>query len=144
MGSLANAALEAGGEVIGVITRHLVDRELAHHRLSSLQVVEDMHSRKAAMAALADGFIALPGGFGTLEELFEMLSWSQLGLHAQPVALLDVEAFWQPLLQFFDRQVEEGFLPGESRRRLLSDTDPRRLLETMEEQRGHPFDRWTD
>ncbi|NBC28876.1 MAG: TIGR00730 family Rossman fold protein, partial [Spirochaetes bacterium] len=96
MGELAEAALREHGEVIGVITQHLVDRELAHRALSELQVVEDMHSRKAAMAALADGFVAMPGGFGTLEEILEVLSWSQLGLHEKPVAFLEVDGFWHP------------------------------------------------
>ncbi len=131
MGTLADAALAEGGEVVGVITRHLVDRELAHEGLTSLQIVEDMHSRKAAMAALSEGFVAMPGGFGTLEEILEVLSWSRLGLHPYPVALLDVDAFWQPLLELFDRQVGTGFLPAESRERLLSEENPEILLDRM-------------
>ncbi len=144
MGTLADAALAEGGEVIGIITRHLIDRELAHQGLTSLQVVEDMHSRKAAMAALAEGFIALPGGFGTLEEILEVLSWSQLGLHPHPVAFMDVDGFWQPLLQLFDRQVETGFLPAESRERLISEEDPGALLDRMAETTPEIRDRWRD
>jgi hypothetical protein len=115
---------------------------LAHEELTALHVVEDMHSRKAAMAALAEGFIALPGGFGTLEEVLEMLSWSQLGLHAKPVGFLDVADFWKPLLRFFDRQVETGFLPAESRRRLFNGEDPEALLAEMRNDTGRPYDRW--
>ncbi len=137
MGILANAALDAGAPVVGVITRHLVDRELAHQELTALHVVEDMHSRKAAMAALADGFIAMPGGFGTLEEILEVLSWSQLGLHAKPVGFLEVAAFWKPLLAFFDRQVEAGFVSPESRRRLFYAEQAATLLSEMSETTNH-------
>jgi hypothetical protein len=144
MGTLADAALAKKGEVVGVITRHLVDRELAHSGLSELQIVEDMHSRKAAMAALADSFVAMPGGFGTLEEMLEVLSWSQLGLHDKPVAFLEVDGFWQPLLTFFDHQVEAGFLPGESRDRVITDNDPTRLLERLASSRRDHYDRWRD
>jgi uncharacterized protein (TIGR00730 family) len=110
MGEVADAALAAGGEVFGVIPQSLVDREVAHHGLTELRVVTTLHERKAAMASLADGFVALPGGAGTLEELFEVWTWAQLGLHTKPVALLDVQGFYQPLLRFLDHAIEQGFL----------------------------------
>ncbi|MBA3843097.1 MAG: TIGR00730 family Rossman fold protein [Actinobacteria bacterium] len=110
MGAVADAALAAGGEVIGVIPQELVDRELAHGGLSELHVVGSLHERKALMAELADGFLALPGGFGTLDELFEQLTWSQLGLHAKPIGLLDVEEYWRPLIALARHATEEGFV----------------------------------
>ena len=110
MGSVADGALAAGGEVIGVIPRELVERELAHQGLTKLHVVESLHERKALMAELADGFVALPGGFGTLDELAEQLTWSQLGLHAKPVGLLDVEGYWGPLIVFAQHATAEGFV----------------------------------
>jgi uncharacterized protein (TIGR00730 family) len=110
MGAVADAALAAGGEVIGVIPQELVDRELAHRGLSELHVVGSLHERKALMAELSDAFAALPGGFGTLDELMEQLTWSQLGLHAKPVGLLDVEDYWRPLIALARHATEEGFV----------------------------------
>jgi uncharacterized protein (TIGR00730 family) len=110
MGALAEGALGAGGEVIGVIPQELVDRELAHGGLSELRVVGSLHERKAMMAELADGFAALPGGFGTLDELLEQLTWSQLGLHSKPVGLLDVADYWHPLIALARHATEEGFV----------------------------------
>jgi uncharacterized protein (TIGR00730 family) len=110
MGALAEGALAGGGEVIGVIPQELVDRELAHRGLSELHVVGSLHERKALMAELADGFVALPGGFGTLDELMEQLTWSQLGLHSKPVGLLDVEEYWRPLIALARHATEEGFV----------------------------------
>jgi uncharacterized protein (TIGR00730 family) len=110
MGSVADGALAAGGEVTGVIPRELVDRELAHQGLTKLHVVESLHERKALMAELAEGFVALPGGFGTLDELAEQLTWSQLGLHAKPVGLLDVEGYWGPFVVFAQHATAEGFV----------------------------------
>src|SRR6476659_9409503 len=110
MGAVADAALAAGGEVIGVIPQELVDRELAHGGLTELHVVGSLHERKALMAELSDAFVALPGGFGTLDELMEQLTWSQLGLHRKPVGLLDVEGFWAPLIALARHAVEEGFV----------------------------------
>jgi uncharacterized protein (TIGR00730 family) len=110
MGAVADAALAAGGEVIGVIPQELVDRELAHGGLTELRVVGSLHERKALMAELADGFVALPGGFGTLDELLEQLTWSQLGLHAKPVGLLDVAGYWRPLVELARHATEEGFV----------------------------------
>ncbi len=112
MGVVADAALEAGGEVVGVIPQHLVDDELAHPGLPRLEVVTSMHERKARMADLSDGFVALPGAAGTLEELFEAWTWGMLGLHAKPTALLDVDGFWQPLLTQLRRMVDDGYLDG--------------------------------
>lgn len=110
MGALADSALAAGGEVVGVIPQALVDRELAHPGLSELIVVPDMHTRKATMAKMASGFIALPGGLGTLEELFEVLTWSQLGLHRKPVAIVDASAFYRTLFDLIQAMTEYGFL----------------------------------
>ncbi len=113
MGAVADAALAAGGEVIGVIPRALVDREIAHGGLTALHVVGSMHERKALMAELAGAFVALPGGMGTLEELFEVFTWRQLGLHAKPIVLLDVEGYWGRLVGFLQHAEDEGFLrPG--------------------------------
>jgi uncharacterized protein (TIGR00730 family) len=110
MGAVADGALAAGGEVIGVIPEALVARELAHDGLTKLHVVTSLHERKAKMAELADGFVALPGGFGTLDELMEQLTWSQLGLHEKPVGLLEVEGYWRPLVAFTRHATEEGFV----------------------------------
>jgi uncharacterized protein (TIGR00730 family) len=132
MRAIADAVLAAGGEVIGVIPRALVDREVAHHGLTELRVVDTMHVRKATMAELADGFIALPGGFGTLDELFEILTWAQLGMHRKPIGLLDVSGFWGPLLALVEHMVKEGFVPEDQRALLLVETDPQALLAKME------------
>lgn len=118
MGVIADAVLTAGGEVIGVIPQHLLDRELGHTGITDLQIVPDMHSRKARMAEQADAFIAMPGGIGTLEELFEAWTWAQLGLHQKPLGLLNVEGFFDHLLAFCDQMVRDGFLPPESRAHL--------------------------
>ena len=131
MGECADAALDAGGRVIGVIPEFMVDHEVAHHGLTELRVVGSMHERKEAMAGLAEGFIALPGGWGTLEELFEMTTWAQLGLHEKPVALLDVNGFYDGLVGFLDHCVDEGFIKAGHRDLLLVDDDLNRLLDTM-------------
>lgn len=110
MGAVADAALGAGGEVVGVIPQELVERELAHGGLTELHVVGSLHERKALMAELAGGFVALPGGFGTLDELMEQLTWSQLGLHLKPVGLLDVAEYWRPLIALARHATEEGFV----------------------------------
>jgi uncharacterized protein (TIGR00730 family) len=110
MGAVADGALAGGGEVIGVIPQELVDRELAHSGLTELHVVGSLHERKAKMAALADAFVALPGGFGTLDELLEQLTWSQLGLHAKPIGLLDIQDYWRPLIALARHATEEGFV----------------------------------
>lgn len=132
MGAVANAALVGGGEVIGVIPEKLQSREIAHMGLTELFVVDSMHARKTMMAHLADAFIALPGGWGTLEETFEILTWSQLRLHDKPIGLLNVRGYYDPLLAFADRAVSEGFLLQEYRRLLLSAGDPTVLLKSLE------------
>lgn len=132
MGAVAGAALAAGGRVTGVIPRGLIEKEVAHESLTELRVVAGMHDRKAAMSDLADAFVALPGGLGTLEELFEVWTWAQLGLHAKPIALLGVSGFFDPLLQFLDGLVAHGFVLREHRDRLLVDDDPVSLLARLD------------
>jgi uncharacterized protein (TIGR00730 family) len=131
MGVLADAVLALGGRAVGVIPQSLVDRELAHKGLTELHVVETMHQRKALMADLSDGFIALPGGYGTLDESFEILTWAQLGIHNKPVGLLNVSDFYDPLLAWVDRAVEEGFIRSKHRALLLVENEPDALLERM-------------
>jgi uncharacterized protein (TIGR00730 family) len=131
MGRLADAMLARGGEITGVIPRPLMDREIAHRRVEDLRVVESMHERKALMAELADGFVALPGGIGTLEELVEVFTWSQLGLHQKPCGLLDVEGYYDAIAAFLDHAVRERFLREEHRSTLLIEREPAALLERM-------------
>ncbi len=144
MGVLADAALEAGGEVIGVIPRALQLRELAHAGLTELRVVRSMHERKAMMADLSDGFVALPGGMGTLEELFEVLTWAQLGLHARPCGLLEVDGYFRPLTAFLDHAVAEGFVKPEHRGILHVEEDPDALLDRFLAYRPPAVQRWVD
>ncbi len=132
MREIADAALAAGGEVIGVIPRALVEREVAHEGLTELRVVETMHVQKATMVELSDGFVALPGGFGTLDELFEILTWAQLGMHRKPVGLVNVSGFWDPLVSLVEHMVEEGFIPEDQRALLLVEKEPGALLARME------------
>lgn len=131
MGIVADAAIAASGEVIGIIPRSLDRREIAHRGVSELHVVDSMHERKALMNELSDGFIALPGGFGTFEELCEMLTWAQLGIHGKPVGLLNVAGYFAPLIELFDHAVSERFLHPDHRALLLNDTVPQTLLERM-------------
>lgn len=128
MGAVADAALNAGGEVIGVMPESLADREVPHQRLTRLDMVPDMHARKARMAELGDAFIALPGGAGTLEELFEIWTWQQLGLHAKPVALYNVAGFWDPLISMLDHMRDHGFIRQPFRDGLIVADDPHELL----------------
>ena len=144
MGQMAAAALSAGGEVIGVIPQALVDMEVAHTGLSDLRVVGTMHERKALMADLADAFIALPGGIGTLDELFEILTWSQLGLHNKPTGLLELDGYFAPLLAFLDGAVRARFLQPIHRAMLLVDDDPERLLDAFQAYRAPPPFKWVD
>jgi len=144
MGALADAALDAGGEVIGIMPRHLVDREVAHTGLTELRVVASMHERKSLLAELADGFLAMPGGLGTLEELFEIWTWGQLGLHSKPYGLLQVEGFFAPLLDFLDQAVTAGFIRAANREMLVVDDDPAALIARMEAARVPPAPRWLD
>jgi len=144
MGVVANAALAAGGEVIGVIPQSLVDREIAHPGLSDLRVVGTMHERKALMAELADGFVALPGGMGTLEELFEAYTWTQLGLQSKPLGLLDVRGYYVQLAAFLDHAVRERFVTPEHRGMLVVEEDPGALLAAFRRWRAPTRGKWLD
>ncbi|MEA2402999.1 MAG: hypothetical protein QOK00_3402 [Thermoleophilaceae bacterium] len=131
MGVLADSVLAAGGEAIGVIPQALVDREIGHSGLTELRVVGSMHERKALMAELADAFVALPGGLGTLEELFEVYTWAQLGLHQKPCALLNVEGYYDGVVEFLSHAVAERFLRDETRELLMVESDAGTLLERL-------------
>ena len=131
MGAVADAALAEGGEVVGVIPQELVDRELAHAGITELHVVASLHERKALMAELSDGFVALPGGFGTLDELAEQLTWSQLGLHSKPVGLLDVGGFWRPLVALARHMVDEGYVREADLRAVVVGEEPDALLDAL-------------
>lgn len=145
MGVVADAVLQAGGEAVGVIPQALVDKELAHTNLTALHVVDTMHQRKALMADLADGFAALPGGYGTADEFFEILTWAQLGLHAKPIGLLNTAGFFDPLLAWVDRAVEEGFLRPEHRDLLHVADQPGALLDLLQAARPTPeMPKWID
>ena len=137
MGAVADGALEAGGEVIGVMIPSMHTRELAHPALTRMDMVPEMHARKARMHELAEGYIALPGGFGTLDELFEAITWGQIGAHEKPIGLLNVDGYYTPLLLAIDHAVTEGFVLPEHREALHCDADPEKLLELMESHR-HP------
>jgi uncharacterized protein (TIGR00730 family) len=142
MGVVADAALAAGATVIGVIPRALVARELGHQGITELRVVETMHERKAVMAELADAFVALPGGLGTLDELFEALTWAQLGLHQKPIGLLEVDGFFGPLVAYLDRAVAEGFVRPEHRAALVVEPDPDLLLGRFATYRAPEVGKW--
>jgi uncharacterized protein (TIGR00730 family) len=142
MGAVADAALAAGGEVIGVMPRPLAEKEIAHGGLSELRIVGSMHERKALMAELSDGFIALPGGIGTFEELFEVWTWGQLGYHRKPCGILNVEGFYDQLIGFLDGVVAQRFLRVEHRRMLLQASDPAVLLERLAAYRPPEIGKW--
>ncbi len=147
MGIIADACLAAGGTVIGVIPEALIGKEVAgrvvdHRGLTRLEVVASMHIRKARMAELADGFIALPGGFGTFEEFCEILTWGQLGFHVKPMGLLNINGFYDPLLALFERAVAEGFLRDENRAMALAAGDIESLLAVMTAYRPEPVSKW--
>jgi uncharacterized protein (TIGR00730 family) len=144
MGILADAVLAAGGEVDGVLPRHLAAKEVGHAGLTRLHLVASMHERKAMMAGLADGFLSLPGGLGTLEEMAEILTWAQLGLHSKPCALLDAAGYFRPLVAFLDHAVAEGFLRKEHRDLVIVGDDSARLLDAMEQWRPVPVEKWLD
>jgi len=144
MAILADTVLAEGGEVIGVIPRILVEKEIAHQGLTELRVVASMHERKALMAGLADGFIALPGGLGTLEEFFEVWTWSQLGLHAKPCGLVNACGYFSHLIKFLDHAVGERFLRQENRDLLLWATEPDKLLDLFENYRPSHVPKWID
>ena len=144
MGQVADAALDSGGEVIGVIPRHLVEWEVAHRGVSELVVVDSMHARKQRMFELADAFVALPGGFGTLDEMFEMLTWRQLGLGHKPCAFLDVAGFWQPLVAMLDTMVRERFLHADQRNDLWHGENIDALFAWMRDYTPAQADKWLD
>ena len=145
MGAVADAALAGGGEVIGVIPQELVDRELAHGGLTELRVVGSLHERKALMAELSDGFVALPGGFGTLDELLEQLTWSQLGLHEKPIGLFDVDEYWRPLIALARHATEEGFVRESDLGAIAVGTDAEGLLDRLERmtREARPRPKWS-
>src|SRR5262245_31604618 len=142
MGTVADAVMRGGGEVIGVIPEALVNRELAHRDITRLIVVHSMHERKAKMAELSDAFIALPGGYGTFEEYCEILTWAQLGLHRKACAILNVNGYYDPLLRLFDDAVAEGFLRSANRRLVIEETDPGRLLNKLENYTAPQTEKW--
>ena len=143
MGALADAALDAGGEVVGVIPETLEAREVAHQGVD-LRVVDSMHDRKEQFVELSDGFVALPGGLGTLEELFEILTWAQLGLHEKPCGLLDTEGYYEGLVAYLDHAVEEGFVRPEHRKLLTVADDPEMLLTEFERYEPPSVAKWLD
>ncbi len=142
MGEIANTVLDGGGEVIGVIPQKLVDKEVSHNGLTELKIVNSMHERKAIMAGISDGFIALPGGLGTIEEIFEVLTWSQLGFHKKPCALLNIKQYYNSLSLFLDHAVEEQFIKSIHREMLLVEDDPSKLLDAMETYNPPSVDKW--
>lgn len=144
MGAIADSVLKGGGEAIGVIPEHLMAREIGHKQLTKLHVVRSMHERKALMADLSGAFIALPGGFGTLEEFFEVLTWSQLGLHVKPCGIVNVLNYYTPLLAMLDHAVEERFLKDQNRALVLWRETPTELLQALEEWRPVHVEKWLD
>jgi uncharacterized protein (TIGR00730 family) len=144
MGVVADAVLDAGGEAIGVSPKALVEREIGHTGLTDLRVVGSMHERKALMSALSEGFVALPGGTGTLEEFFEDLTWAQLGEHRKPCGVLNVGGYYDPLLAFFDHMVFRGFLSEEHRALVLVEAQPKTLLERFARYRPPTVPKWID
>lgn len=132
MGEIASAVLKEGGEVVGVIPSFMVEKELAHKGLSELREVNSMHERKALMAELSDGFIALPGGFGTFEEFFEVLTWGQLSIHTKPCGLLNISNYYDKLIEFIDHSVKEGFVKVDCRKLVITDENEEKLLEKLE------------
>ena len=144
MGVLADAVLAAGGRVTGIIPERLIEKEVAHQGLSELHIVTSMHERKARMAEISDGFVALPGGLGTLEELFEVLTWSQLGLHRKPCGLLNVRGYFDALLSHVDHSIAEGFIRPENRPMLLVSTQSDALLRQCDTYVSPVIEKWID
>jgi hypothetical protein len=142
MGQVADAALKSGGHVIGVIPEKLVIKEVVHEKLPDLRVVKTMHERKALIAELSDGFIALPGGYGTFEEFFEVLAWSQLGWHQKPFGLLNIAGFYSPLVQFLDHTMTEGFIRPKHRDLVLIESQPEKILQRMRDFRPPTEIKW--
>jgi uncharacterized protein (TIGR00730 family) len=144
MGIIADAALDAGGEVIGVIPYFLKVKEVCHTGLTELYVTKTMHQRKEILADLSDGFIAMPGGFGTMDELCEILTWAQLGLHSHPIGLLNVEGYYDHLIQLFDKMADDKFLHPKNRSLVISDTEPAALLQKMADFSPPDVEKWLD
>lgn len=144
MGRISETVKNGGGKVIGVIPNALLAREAGRGDLEDLRIVRSMHERKAMMVEISDGFIALPGGFGTFEEFCEIVTWAQLGLHAKPVGILNVESYFDPLITQFDRAVSEEFAYSENRRLILQESDPDRLLTLMESYTAPSVEKWID
>ena len=142
MGAIADAVLAASGQVIGVIPQFLATKELLHTGVTDLRVTNDMHERKALMAELADGFLALPGGLGTFEELFEVLTWSQLGLHQKPIGLLNVAGYFDSLVAMIDRAIADGFCKAEHRRLFVVEAEPTRLLDQLRHHEPPSAPKW--
>lgn len=144
MREVADSALENGGEVIGVMPRHIVDKEIAHQQLTKLHVVSSMHERKALMAELSDAFIALPGGFGTIDELFEILTWNQLEIISKPTGLLNIEGYFDHLLDFIRHAVAEKFVRQEHQNNLIVETDEKDLLDKLAQYKPLKAEKWID
>lgn len=142
MGAVANGVLDKGGSVIGVLPQFLAEKELQHESLTELIMVKDMHERKAKMSELADGFITLPGAFGTMEELFEMLTWGQLALHQKPIALLNIDGYYDALLSFVETMIDSGFLKEEYKKLLLNSNSIEEVLALMENYKAPQNDKW--
>jgi len=142
MGEIANSVLKGGGRVTGVIPQSLVEKEVSHQDLTELRVVSSMHERKAIMVEMSDGFIALPGGLGTLEELFEVLTWSQLGFHKKPCGVLNINQYYEKLISFLDHAVDEQLIKSTHRQMLLVDEDPIVLLDAMKNYQAPIVDKW--
>ncbi|RSK44135.1 LOG family protein [Hymenobacter perfusus] len=142
MGAVADAVMQHGGKVIGVIPDFLADKELAHTGLTELHLVKTMHERKLMMADLAEGFVAMPGGYGTLEELFEVLTWGQLGLHKKPIGVLNVAGYYDHLLRALDHMADEGLLRRENRNQLLSNPTPHGILDEMLAYQPVSLEKW--
>lgn len=144
MGEIADSVMAESGEVIGVIPEALLAREVGHRGVTELIVVRSMHERKARMAELADGFIAMPGGFGTFEELFEVITWAQLGIHRKPCGVLNVEGYYDSLIAFMDKAVEDGFVSAANRTLVLESRDPETLLDLMDSSKPNYAEKWID
>jgi uncharacterized protein (TIGR00730 family) len=144
MGVVATAALEAGAEVIGIIPHDLMRREVGYLEVTKLHVVDTMHERKAMMSEMSDGFLTLPGGFGTFEEFFEVITWAQLGIHTKPCALLNISGYYDPLIALLEHSVEHGMIKPKHRDLLIIDTDPDNIIEQMENYEAPDVNKWLD
>ena len=142
MGAVADSVMAGGGKVVGVIPEAMASKEVAHNGLTEMHVVSSMHERKSMMARLADAFVALPGGFGSFEELLEMITWAQLGIHQKPVGILNVSGYYDPLIQLFERAIEEDFIRPSNRQLFLVDQEPDRLIQTLLTHKLPEVKRW--